>query len=123
MQREVAFSQENDGGIVKKLNFMQKTIPQSLRDSSLYTREPSCLCKSPIVIFHIRFVSGLRNCSSSSFFSILRLKVLVQITRYHTVIELADLVGTATVASLKSRMRGDDVDLPRQKSVSSSKKK
>ena len=50
-----------DGGIVKKLNFMQKTIPQSLRDSSLYTREPSCLCKSLIVIFHIRFVSSLKD--------------------------------------------------------------
>ena len=39
------FRKKMTEGLLKKLNFMQKTIPQSLRDSSLYTREPSLLTK------------------------------------------------------------------------------
>jgi hypothetical protein len=42
VQREVAFSQENDGGIVINDRFLSKNNPSvtASRDSSLCTREP-----------------------------------------------------------------------------------
>ena len=57
--------------------------------------------------------SPLRGKQKTRFLLILRLKILIQITRNHTVVKLSYLIRAQAVEAFELRVRGNDVDLPR----------